>query len=104
MMTFNKIKQLLYFSICLLSNFFVNYLPDVYLNTSKLVKITGQRLILVLKILDVSMFTWLNEITNVREFHGSERIIAFRREMSRRTRGEMSRHARGEMSSFDRLH
>jgi len=43
MMTINKMEQLLYFSICFLSNFLIiNYLFNVYLNTSKSVKIMDQ--------------------------------------------------------------
>jgi len=35
-------EQLLYFSICFLSNvLIINFLPNVYLNTS--IKMTGQR-------------------------------------------------------------
>jgi len=44
MMTFNKIEQLLYFSICFFSNFFIiNYLRNVYLNTLRSVKMTSER-------------------------------------------------------------
>jgi len=58
MMTFNKMKQLLYLSICFLSKFLiVNYLLDVYLNTPKPIKTTSTSINLILKILDMSTFT-----------------------------------------------
>jgi len=57
MITFNKMKQLLYFSICFLSNvLIINYLPNVYLNTSRPIKITT----LVVLVLRYKVATTMN--------------------------------------------